>query len=83
MTKLIHLEAARIPDRDRLLEMLMSHGQDARPVDELGIDVRCEPNGDRASSQIYTQVENTVLALGDPFVPIKHDGVIYLRPPIG
>jgi hypothetical protein len=83
MSNMIHLEAARIPDRDRLLEELVSHGQDARPVDELGIDVLCEPNGDRATSQIYGHVESTVLALGDPFVPIKHEGVIYLRPPIG
>ena len=83
MPNLIHLEAARIPDRDRLLEMLTSHGQDARPVDELGIDVRCEPNGHEAAGQIYADVENTVLALGDPFVPIKHEGVIYLRPPVG
>jgi hypothetical protein len=83
MPNLIHLDAARIPDRDRLLEMLVLNGQDARPVDELGIDVRCEPNGDQATRQIYLHVESTVLAIGDPFVPIKHDGVIYLRPPIG
>lgn len=83
MSNLIHLEAARIPDRDRLLEMLTSLGQDARPVDELGIDVFCEPNGDSAASKIYMHVESTVLAIGDPFVPIKHEDVIYLRPPIG
>ncbi len=82
MSDLIHLEAARIPDRDRLLEMLRAVGQDARPVEELGIDVFCEPNGGTAASKIYTHVESTVLALGDPFVPIKHNGTIYLRPPI-
>jgi hypothetical protein len=83
MSDLIHLEAARIPDRNRLLEMLVSHGQDARPIEELGIDVRCKPSRGEAEEQIYADVESTVLALGDPFVPIKHDGVIYLRPPIG
>ena len=84
MSKMIHLEAARIPDRDRLLETLTSNGQDARAVEELGIDVRCAPNanGDQAR-EIFSDVESTVLALGDPFVPIKHEGVIYLRPPIG
>jgi hypothetical protein len=83
MSKLIHLEAARIPDRDRLLETLVSNGQDARPIEELGIDVRCKPGAGEAVEQIYADVESTVLALGDPFVPIKHEGVIYLRPPIG
>ena len=83
MANHIHLEAARIPDRDRLLEILTSNGQDARPVDELGIDVRVEANGDDGSRRIFGHVETTVLALGDPFVPIKHEDVIYLRPPIG
>jgi hypothetical protein len=83
MSNLIHLEAARIPDRDRLLETLVSNGQDARAIEELGIDVRCEQGSGEAVAQIYADVENTVLALGDPFVPIKHEGVIYLRPPIG
>jgi len=83
MSNLIHLEAARIPDRDRLLETLVSRGQDARPVDELGIDVRCTNGAEQASRDIFGDVETTVLALGEPFVPIKHEGVIYLRPPIG
>ena len=83
MSKLIHLEAARIPDRDRLLETLTSNGQDAHAVEELGIDVHLRANGDDAANAIFSDVESTVLALGDPFVPIKHEGVIYLRPPIG
>jgi hypothetical protein len=52
-------------------------------VDELGIEVSCELDADEAGRSIYMQVESTVLGLGEPFVPIKHDGVIYLRPPIG
>ena len=83
MSNMIHLEAARIPDRDRLLATLMSRGQDARPVDELGIDVRCTNGAEQAARDIFGDVETTVLALGEPFVPIKHEGVIYLRPPIG
>ena len=83
MSNLIHLEAARIPDRDRLLEILTSNGQDAEPVDELGIDVRVESDTDDGTRRVFTHVETTVLALGDPFVPIKHEDVIYLRPPIG
>jgi hypothetical protein len=46
----VQVEAARIPDRDKLLEML---------------------------------VEHVVMSLGAPFVPMKHEGVIYIRPPIG
>ena len=83
MSHMIHVEAARIPDRDRLLETLTTHGQQARAVDELGIEVSCELDADEAGRSIYMQVESTVLGLGEPFVPIKHEGVIYLRPPIG
>ena len=32
-----HVEAARTPDRDRLLEELREAGLDAHPVDEVGI----------------------------------------------
>ena len=83
MSNMIHLEAARIPDRDRLLATLMSSGQDAQPVDELGIDVRCTKAADQAARDIFGDLEKTILAIGEPFVPIKHEGVIYLRPPIG
>ena len=83
MSNLIHLEAARIPDRDRLLATLMASGQDAHPVDELGIDVRYTSGADQAARDIFGDVETTVLALGEPFVPIKHEGVIYVRPPVG
>ena len=83
MTRMIQVEAARIPDRDRLLETLMTSGQDARAVDELGIEVHYEPGNVGVGREVYKQVENTVMALGSPFVPMKHDGVIYLRPPIG
>ena len=27
--------------------------------------------------------ELLIMEIGDPFVPIKHDGVIYIRPPVG
>jgi hypothetical protein len=33
--------------------------------------------------RIYGELEDAVMDIGDPFVPIKHEGVIYLRPPIG
>jgi hypothetical protein len=83
MLRTIQVEAARIPDRDRLLETLTQHGHDARAVDEVGIEVHPSPGDDPTSRDIYRQVENTVMALGSPFVPVSHEGVIYLRPPIG
>src|SRR5436190_11432570 len=42
MTDTAHVEAARIPDRDRLLRELRHAGLDARPLDEGGIEVRTD-----------------------------------------
>lgn len=77
----VQVEAARIPDRDRLLETLTAHGYDAHPVEEVQIVVHHATS--LTSREVYRDVENDVMALGSPYVPIKHDGVIYLRPPIG
>ena len=81
MSEIVQIQAARIPDRDRLLVMLADSGHDARPVDEVGIDVHVEENG--TTPAIYNQVEDAVMDIGDSFVPVKHQGVIYVRPPIG
>jgi hypothetical protein len=70
------VEAARIPDRDRLLQELRNAGLDARPVDEVGIEVHA---GD---DELLTEVESLIGTLGAPFVPMKHEGVIYVRPPL-
>jgi hypothetical protein len=76
----VQVEAARIPDRDRLLATLQDHGLDARPVGEVEIEI---PLGsDDAGDDVFQQVESFVMSLGAPFVPIKHEGVIYVRPPI-
>jgi hypothetical protein len=77
----VQVEAARIPDRDKLLEILVEHGLDARPVDEVEIEVRYEETGD-AGVAVLAQVEHVVMSLGAPFVPMKHEGVIYIRPPL-
>lgn len=73
----VDIEAARIPDRDRLLQELQEAGLDARPVGEVEIEVRAE------EGEVYEQVEGMIMSLGAPFVPIKHEGVIYVRPPVG
>jgi hypothetical protein len=71
-----HVEAARIPDRDRLLQELRSAGLDADPLDEVGIEVRTNDDN------LLAEVEHHITSLGAPFVPQKHDGVIYIRPPV-
>ena len=74
----VDIEAARIPDRDRLLQELKEAGLDARGVGEVEIEVRAGEAG-----EVYERVESMIMSLGAPFVPIKHEGVIYVRPPVG
>jgi hypothetical protein len=78
----LQVEAARIPDRDRLVELLREHGIDARPVDEVAIQVGCGDDAKTASDELLHEVEGLVLEIGATFVPQKHDGVIYIRPPV-
>jgi hypothetical protein len=70
------VEAARIPDRDRLLQELRDAGLDANPVDEVGIEVQT------TDDKLLTEIEGMIESLGAPFVPMKHEGVIYIRPPL-
>jgi hypothetical protein len=81
MSSTVRVEAARIPDRDRLLHALRDEGLDAEPEDEVGIVV---PVGDSdPDGELFHQVEGVVFSVGAPFVPIEHEGVIYIRPPVG
>ena len=75
----IDVRAARIPDRDMLLELLQDHGLEAEPHDELEIVVEA----DDRDGVVFREVEGLILRIGAPFVPIKHEGVIYVRPPVG
>jgi hypothetical protein len=77
MSSTVRVEAARIPDRDRLLEALQNEGLDAEP--EIGIVVPVGEGG----GELFHQVEGVVFSVGAPFVPIEHEGVIYIRPPVG
>ena len=79
MPSKVRVEAARIPDRDRLLEALQGEGLDAEPQGEVGIVVPVGGGG----SELFHQVEGVVFSVGAPFVPIEHEGVIYIRPPVG
>jgi hypothetical protein len=78
----VHVEAARIPDRDRLVHELQEAGIDARPVDEVTIEVPISEDLESASDELLAQTEHVIMSLGAPFVPIKHEGVIYIRPPV-
>ena len=73
----LQVEAARIPDRDRLLKELRESGLDAQPVEEVGIEGVA--GGD---DEVFAHVEHMIMSIGAPFVPLKHDGVIYIRPPL-
>jgi hypothetical protein len=82
MSENIPVRAARIPDRDRLLSELREAGLDARPIGEVEIEVPYGEGSSDAVQDVYSRVEGMILSLGAPFVPIKHEGVIYVRPPI-
>jgi hypothetical protein len=83
MSNTIQVAAARIPDRDRLLRELAESGLHAEAVDELGITVDCADGDEQTSHEIFAHVESVIMSIGAPFVPTKHDGVIYIRPPVG
>ena len=70
----MHVEAPRIPDRDALVTLLRDDGFDARPVDELGIEV----SGD---GDVLGDLETWIAQSAVPLVPEPTDGTIYLRPP--
>lgn len=78
MSDSVDITAARIPDRDRLLQELRDAGLEAEPVGEVEIQVKA---GEEA--EVFERVESMIMSLGAPFVPIKHEGVIYVRPPVG
>jgi len=76
------VQAARIPDRDRLLSELREAGLDAKPIGEIEIEVSTE-DAEADERDVYALVERMIMSIGAPFVPIKHDGKIYVRPPLG
>ena len=83
MSESVQVEAARIPDRDRLLAILVDHGLPAEPVGEVEIAIPCDDDATAAvCDEMLAQVEAVIMDLGAPFVPMKHEGVIYVRPPI-
>jgi hypothetical protein len=82
MATTVHVEAARIPDRDQLLRELQEAGLDARPMDEVCIEVPYGDDSDAACDALIAHAESVITSIGAPFVPMKHEGVIYIRPPL-
>jgi hypothetical protein len=78
----VHVKAARIPDRNRLLAELRAAGLEGRPVGETEIEVPCGGDAAGAADELYARAESVIVSIGAPFVPIKHEGVIYIRPPV-
>jgi hypothetical protein len=70
----VHVETPRTPDRDELVAALKSDGFDARPIDELGIEVR-------GGGDLFADLESWIAESGALLVPQPGDGTIYLRPP--
>jgi hypothetical protein len=81
VTEHIPVHAARIPDRDRLLQELREAGLEAEPVGEIEIEVSTE-DAEAEEHEVYALVERMIMSIGAPFVPMEHDGRIYIRPPV-
>ena len=81
MTEHIPVHAARIPDRDRLLQELREAGLAAQPVGEIEIEVSTD-HAETDEIEVYALVERMIMSIGAPFVPIEHEGTIYIRPPV-
>jgi hypothetical protein len=82
----VHVELSRTNDRDQVLQALAQRGHEARPTEEDGwpaIEVPCDGDAARACDDLVAELETLVGELAVPLVPVRGDGVIYLRPPAG
>ncbi len=58
-------------------------GYVARPVDEtarLGFEIDCD-DSERSCDELLHEMEMLVGQLGTPFIPVRGDGFVFLRPP--
>ena len=83
MEDTVQIQAARIPDRDRLLRELREAGLGARAVYEVGIEVPyADGHSDEDVDELLAHAERVIMSIGAPFVPLQHEGTIYIRPPV-
>jgi hypothetical protein len=47
----------------------------------VSIEVPCG-DAEQAADKLLALAEDAIMSIGAPFVPIKHEGVIYIRPPL-
>ena len=85
MADRIHVELARIPDRERLLEALAERGVEARATDtdgRLGVEIPCD-DGDpeRPCADVAGELEGWLDEIGLQLVPMETDDGLFLRPP--
>ena len=85
MSETISVEVARYRERDLLGKALEERGYDATPVEEmgrLGFDVVCDDgNSGAACDDMLHEMELLVGELDLPFIPIRGEGFVFLRPP--
>ena len=84
MTETVGVQVARYRERDMLGKALEERGYTAVPVEErggrLGFDVEC-PDGSDGCDDLLHELEMLVEELDTPFIPIRGDGFVFLRPP--
>lgn len=85
MSQTIGVEVARYRERDLLGTALAERGYKATPVEErggrLGFDVECDGDSGPACDDLLHELEMLVEGLEVPFIPIRGDGFVALRPP--
>jgi hypothetical protein len=82
----VYVELPRINDRDRVLDALAQRGHEARPTEEDGwpaVEVPCDGDAGSACDDLLGELEALVGELDVPLVPVRGEGVVYLRPPAG
>ena len=50
--------------------------------DEVGIEVPTGDAADEVRDELFAHAEHVIMSIGAPFVPQKHEGTIYIRPPV-
>jgi hypothetical protein len=84
VSETISVEVARYRERDLLATALEERGYDATPVEELGrlgFEIPCDAHGTVACDDLLREMELLVEGLETPFIPIRGDGFVFLRPP--
>ena len=85
MSDTVGVEVARYKERDLLGAALEERGYRATPVEErggrLGFDVQVDDGHAAGADDLLHQLELLVGELDLPFIPVRGDGFVALRPP--